>query len=38
MNQGCGNINENGEMLCDFCDLNNMKIGGNLFAHRHPQT
>ena len=32
--QGCGNVNENGEMLCDFCDLNNMMIGGTLFAHK----
>ena len=36
--QGCGNMNETGEMLCDFCGLNNMMIGGTLFAHRHPQT
>ena len=27
-------MNENGEMLCDFCGLNNMMIGGILFAHK----
>ena len=32
--QGCGNMNENGGILCDFCGLNNMMIGGTLFAYK----
>ena len=32
--QGCGNMNENGEMLCDFCGLNNMMKGGTQFRHK----
>ena len=37
-NQEYGTMNENGEMLCDFCGLNDMMKGGTMFAHRHPQT
>ena len=32
--QGLGKMNENGEMLADFCALNNMIIGGSVFPHR----
>ena len=32
--QGCGNMNENGEMLCDFRGLNNMMKGGTQFTHK----
>ena len=27
-------MNENGEMLRDFCGLNNMMIGGTLSLHK----
>ena len=29
-----GTVNENGEMLADFCAFNNMIIGGSTFPHR----
>ena len=29
-----GKMNENGEMLADFCAFNNMIIGGSVFPHR----
>ena len=29
-----GDTNENGEMLPDFCAVNNLVIGGTLFPHR----
>ena len=32
--QGLGKMNENGEMLADFCAFNNMFIGGSVFPHR----
>ncbi|KAK2183596.1 hypothetical protein NP493_305g00028 [Ridgeia piscesae] len=32
--QGLGKMNENGEMLADFCAFNNMIIGGSVFSHR----
>ena len=32
--QGLGRMNENGEMLADFCAFNNMIIGGGVFPHR----
>ncbi|KAK2179617.1 hypothetical protein NP493_480g03044 [Ridgeia piscesae] len=32
--QGLGNMNENGEMLAEFCAFNNMIIGGSMFPHR----
>ena len=32
--QGLGKMNENGEMLADFCAFNNMIIGGSVFPHR----
>ena len=31
---GLGDMNENGEMLADFCAVNNLVIGGTLFPHR----
>jgi hypothetical protein len=31
---GCGNMNENGERLADFCTMNNLIIGGTIFPHR----
>ena len=31
---GIGTINENGELFADFCGLNNMIIGGTIFAHK----
>ena len=34
---GKGNINDNGERLCHFCEENNMVIGGTLFQHRDIQ-
>ena len=35
--QGLGKMNENGEMLDDFCAFNNMIIGGSVFPHRRIQ-
>ena len=32
--QRLGKMNENGEMLADFCAFNNMIIGGSVFPHR----
>jgi hypothetical protein len=32
--QGAGNINENGELFCDFCATNGLVIGGTLFQHK----
>jgi len=32
--QGLGNMNENGELLADFCANNELAIGGTLFPHR----
>ena len=32
--QGCGTMNENGERLADFCDMNDLVIGGTLFQHK----
>ncbi|KAK2174946.1 hypothetical protein NP493_766g01027 [Ridgeia piscesae] len=32
--QGLGKMNENGEILDDFCAFNNMIIGGSVFPHR----
>ena len=32
--QGLGRMNENGEMLADFCAFNNMIIGGSVCPHR----
>ena len=31
---GLGVMNENGELLADFCAFNELKIGGTLFPHR----
>lgn len=31
---GLGNMNENGELLTDFCAFNELTIGGTLFPHR----
>ena len=31
---GCGTRNENGERLIDFCNMNNLVIGGTLFPHQ----
>ena len=33
-NEGYGTINENGTRLCNFCEDNNLKIGGTLFPHK----
>nr|KAG5711975.1 hypothetical protein BaRGS_026416 [Batillaria attramentaria] len=37
---GLGEMNENGEMLPDFCTTNNLVIGGTLFPHQscHKST
>ncbi|XP_052237775.1 craniofacial development protein 2-like [Dreissena polymorpha] len=32
--QGVGDINENGELFTDFCELNDLVIGGTIFAHK----
>ena len=29
-----GRLNNNGERLCEFCDMNEMTITGTLFPHR----
>uniref|UniRef100_A0A8C7WPA4 Endonuclease/exonuclease/phosphatase domain-containing protein n=1 Tax=Oryzias sinensis TaxID=183150 RepID=A0A8C7WPA4_9TELE len=31
---GCGTMNENGERLIDFCNTNNLVVGGTLLPHR----
>ena len=31
---GDGNMNENGELLADFCAINNLIVGGTLFPHK----
>ena len=31
---GLGNMNENGELLADFCEQNDLVIGGTIFPHR----
>nr|XP_042717082.1 uncharacterized protein LOC122174765 [Chrysemys picta bellii] len=30
---GCGTMNENGERLVDFCNMNDLIIGGTVFEH-----
>ena len=32
--RGCGNIDNNGERLVNFCINNNCVIGGNIFIHK----
>ena len=32
---GIGTFNDNGERLADFCEENNLLIGGTLFQHKH---
>ena len=32
--QGCGTINNNGEILVNFCLNNNCVIGGTIFQHQ----
>ena len=34
---GDGNMNENGELLADFCAINNLTVGGALFLHKTCQ-
>ena len=31
---GIGNVNDNGKRLCNFCEENNMAIGGTQFQHK----
>lgn len=33
--EGYGTMNENGTRMCDFCEANNLKIGGTLFPHKN---
>ena len=33
-NNGCGTCNENGNLLIEFCGLNDLVIGGTLFQHK----
>ena len=37
---GCGDMNENGELLADLCGMNDFVIGGTIFPHReiHKKT
>ena len=37
---GLGKMNENGEILADFCSTNSLVIGGTIFLHRrcHKST
>jgi hypothetical protein len=32
---GTGAINDNGEKLVEFCEENNVLIGGTIFQHNH---
>ena len=32
--EGMGTINENGEFVVDFCEMNDLVIGGAVFPHR----
>ncbi|VDI39541.1 Hypothetical predicted protein [Mytilus galloprovincialis] len=31
---GCGTINENGELLCNFCQINGLVITGSISPHK----
>ncbi|XP_071177468.1 uncharacterized protein [Mytilus edulis] len=33
-NNGCGTCNENGNLLIEFCGLNDLVIGGTMFQHK----
>ena len=33
-NEGLGDMNDNGERFADFCDLNDLVIGGSVFQHK----